>query len=269
MQQANAALYGFEQEVLTCAGPAAHMVQLYESDDRLLVRNAGRYFAEGFGRGDRGLIVTTEERAEAFRREFGRLGIDAAAAVRDERLTFFDSHQTLARILVDGYPDAARFDEVVGAAVRRLVASNESGALRAYGDMVGTLWTARQFPSAIRLEQLWGKLLAQVPFSLFCAYSIDLFGTDFEAGVVDALLCAHSHFLPAGSNATLQSALGRAMEDVLGAKVASLPAVKLERRPAWPELPRAESLILWLKKNLRDQAGDIFVRARQYYQETA
>ena len=230
------------------------MVQLYESDDRLLVRNAGRYFAEGFGRGDRGLIVTTEERAEAFRREFGRLGIDAAAAVRDERLTFFDSHQTLARILVDGYPDAARFDEIVGAALRRLVASNESGALRAYGDMV---------------EQLWGKLLAQVPFSLFCAYSIDLFGTDFEAGVVDALLCAHSHFLPAGSNATLQSALGRAMEDVLGAKVASLPAVKLERRPAWPELPRAESLILWLKKNLRKEAGDIFVRARQYYQETA
>ena len=46
--------------------------------------------------------------------------------------------------------------------------------------MVGLLWKARQFAAAIRLEQLWNKLLEQSAFSFYCAYAIDVFGKDFE-----------------------------------------------------------------------------------------
>jgi len=72
---------------------------------------------------------------------------------------------------------------VIGTTVREAWQNSNGAGLRVYGEMVGILWKARQFPAAIRLEQLWNKLRKSHDFDLFCAYSIDIFDKQF--GVLD------------------------------------------------------------------------------------
>jgi len=162
--------------------------------------------------------------------------------------------------MVAGLPDPARFESVVGGAVRDAIERSRNGAIRAYGDMVGTLWKNRQFPAAIRLEQLWNRLRKSTPFALYCGYPIDVFDSQFDAAVVDALLCAHSHLLPAGSGRSIESAIAQAMEEMIASSGKTFPKVteSVSTRRLWPELPRCEALILWL-----------LTRARQVYNASA
>jgi len=82
--------------------------------------------------------------------------------------------------------------------------------------MVGILWKAGRFSAAILLEQFWNDLLSRSPFNLFCAYPIDVFEQDFRPAHLDALLCAHTHLLPTAANEDLDSAIDRAMDEILG-----------------------------------------------------
>jgi hypothetical protein len=133
--------------------------------------------------------------------------------------------------------------------------------------MVGILWNARQFSAAIHLEQFWNKLLTRSPFSLFCAYAIDVFGKEFQVGTLDALLCAHTHLVPAETDGNLETAIDRAMEDILGPKADGMRLlIKANYRPAWAVLPAGEAVVLWLRNNLPDQAEKILARARLHYQ---
>jgi hypothetical protein len=139
--------------------------------------------------------------------------------------------------------------------------------LRAYGEMVGVLWKARQFAAAIRLEQLWNRLLEQSSFSLYCAYAIDVFGREFEVSNLDGVLSTHTHMVPAQSDGTLETALNRSMNEILGPKADALRVlIKANYRPAWAVIPAAESILLWLRKNLPGQVDQIVARAQQHYQ---
>jgi hypothetical protein len=132
--------------------------------------------------------------------------------------------------------------------------------------MVGLLWKEGNRTSAIRLEQFWNRLIRATESNLFCAYSIDVFGKDFQIAEVDGLLCAHTHLLPSATDKDLESSVNRAMDEVLGPKADRLrPLIKANYRPSWAAIPRGEALILWLRSNLADEADEILSRARQYY----
>jgi hypothetical protein len=169
---------------------------------------------------------------------------------------------------VNGHPDADRFDRVVGEKVRAAVERSAGYGLRAYGDMVGVLWAERQFPAAIRLEQLWNKLRKTVPFSLFCAYPVDVFGGQFDGGILDALLCAHTHLLPSGADEQLDDAVNRAMIEVLGAGAGKTFVSLSERQHGWASLPKSEAALLWVRNNEPEKADEILSLARKYYHAT-
>ncbi|HEY5094508.1 MAG TPA: hypothetical protein VII69_05230 [Candidatus Eremiobacteraceae bacterium] len=93
---------------------------------------------------------------------------------------------------------------------------------------------------------------------------------DFDAGIVDALLCAHAHLLPSCADASLQSALNRAIDEVRALSVAAPDSrINKKLKKNWAALPDSESTILWLRANLPDQAEEILTRARSYYQASA
>jgi hypothetical protein len=104
-----------------------------------------------------------------------------------------------------------------------------TAGLRVYGEMVGLLWQAGEYPAAIRLEQLWHRLMKAVDFSLYCAYPIDIFGRGFEAGLIDALLCAHTHLLSCGPDDALVSARARGARGPLPERHGA--ALRLARPP--------------------------------------
>ena len=119
----------------------------------------------------------------------------------------------------------------------------------------------------MRLEQLWNKLLEQSTFSLYCAYAIDVFGKDFEVANLEGVLCAHTHLVPAQTNGTLETALNRSMDEILGPKAEALRVlIKGNHRPTWAVIPTAENIALWLRKNLPEQADEIVRRARHHYE---
>jgi hypothetical protein len=176
----------------------------------------------------------------------------------------------LALIMRAGRPDWVRFEKVIRDAMRDVRQQREAEGLRAYGELVDLLWKARQFASAIRLEQFWNRLLEQYSFSLYCAYQIDVFDEEFASGPVNGVLCTHTHLLPARTNRALRQALNRSMDEILGPRAEDVRAqIRPNSRPARALMSSAESVILWLRENLPQEAEGIVARARGYYRAPA
>jgi hypothetical protein len=244
-----------------------HVVQLYGSDDRLLTRNVGRYLEEGLKRGDGLLVIATPEHRSSLARCLSNQ-TSYSSAVLEGRLVFLDAAATVNRFLIHGVPDPERFGTVVGEAVRAVRSNAGHTGVRAYGEMVGLLWKSGNADAATRLEELWNGLLKASDVSLFCAYPIDVLSPDFHTSNVDALLCAHTHLLPI--DVALEDAVNRALDEVLGAEAEDIRSlIQANDHPSWAAIPPAESMVLWLRKNLPGSAPEILARARQYYEPVA
>ncbi len=236
--------------------PEGHFVQFYEADEHLLGRNVARYLREGLAQGEGLLVIASTAHREAFARQLSAPGTAIETSVTEGRLLFLDDEETLNRFMVDGQPDWRLFQRVIGPMIRK-VRGTDSRAARAYGEMVGVLWKAGQFSAAVRLEEFWNRLLLRGGFKLFCGYPIDVFGAEFQAPEIEALLCAHSHVIPAGDGGDVGRALDRAMGDVLG-PVANRP--KIPRKAAGPE-----AAIRSIKSIVPEQAEEVLARARVHY----
>jgi hypothetical protein len=65
-----------------------------------------------------------------------------------------------------------------------------------FGELVALLWIAEQTASALQLEELWNGLLHTEPFSLCCAYPMEMF-EGHDAGPFLRICAQHSHVFPA------------------------------------------------------------------------
>ena len=192
-------------ELLTHAESGDHVVQLYGEDHQLLAKNVSRYLAEGMRRLDSLVAIATPAHAQAIARHLAEEGASVAReAEREGRLVFLDARTTLNRILADGQPDEALFHSVVGETMRQARARSGSGRVRAFGEMVGLLWSEARYAQAERLEELWNSLLAGSDYSLYCAYRIDLFDRDVDKAGLNSIVLAHTHLF-AGPRTILSS----------------------------------------------------------------
>jgi DcmR-like sensory protein len=241
-----------------------HVVQLYGGNDDRLIADVARFLQAGAEARDGLLVVARPAHVTKLRIALRELGLDTRAAERARTLRFLDARRTLGMFMLDGYPDWDCFDASVGATIRELHA--RCGAVRAYGEMVGVLWQLDQFPSAIRLEQLWNRLRREVACHLYCAYPIDIFDERFELGLVGGLLGVHDHLVGALDAGALERALDAAAGDVLRHEpVLRERAVAGQHSRITARLPRAEAAILWLRTHLPEHAGEIVRRARASY----
>lgn len=237
-----------------------HLVQFYGTDDAMLVSNVAAFLDRALASEGGAVVVATAPHREALVRA---LASGATSAIKSRRLIFKDAAETLDRVMEHGFPSAARFDAIVGALMREVTARCGHGPVHAFGEMVALLWGSGQYPSAIRLEQLWNSLQRSTAFNLYCAYAIDPMDREFDPEALHALLCAHSRLLPAMPPA-LETAIVRAIEEVLGVAPDDVRS-SVRDGAGWGELPLAESLILWVRRYHRAHAEGILWRARQYF----
>lgn len=245
---------------LETSSPAKHLVQFYDRDNALLIANVGRFLGEGLLRGEGAVVIATSAHTEAFARHLRNEGHDVALAQQEGRLIFLGAEQTLSLFMIDEQPNRERFQRAIAPVLARL--RDKTGTVRAYGEMVGLLWNAGHSSAAANLERLWNELLCTNGFQLFCAYQIDVFGKEFQSGVIDEILCAHTHLEAGGDNGALDRAVSRAMSDVLGPETREL---NVAVNPGWAVLPKGESAVLWIRNNLPEYADEILTRARGYY----
>ena len=239
-----------------------HVVQLYGTDERLLARNVSRYLAEGFARGDGLLLVATPRHTDAFASGLAERGLDVPRIVREGRLTVLDAGEVLGRIMLDGMPDARRFDDVIGHELTTIRQRTGSPDVCAYGEMVGVLWSAGEFAAAERLESLWNGAMASGGLRLYCAYAIDVLGQGWNSAAVAPILASHTAVVSGGDD--LRSALHRAMDDVLGDEAAEIRS-RLESEGPGGVAP-GEWLATGLVASGHARASEILDRARFYQQ---
>ena len=246
--------------------PQDHVVQLYRPGAEQLIRNVGCYLSEGLSRGDTCIVIATRPHVRGFLQQITEDGLDPITLLRQDQLVILDAHETLAEFMMEGQPSARLFDESVGRTVRGLRARMPNGVLRAYGEMVGVLWSNFQFSAAMALEELWNDLLQGTKFSLFCSYPIDVFDKSFHRCDIDAVMCSHSHMISNGADGSLEYAVSRAMDETADLDASSWRALfQKAQHPAWARSLRGEALILWIRENYPEVADDILRRAGGYY----
>jgi hypothetical protein len=239
-------------------------VHFYDGDVRHLTPGVCGYLADGLRRGDGAIVIARASHRDAFVRQLGADGIDVQSATREGRLVLLDADATLARFMMGEMPDWDRFKAAVEPALESVKARSTNAQVRAYGEMVDLLWSSGHSNAAALLEQFWNRLLPAHGFSLYCAYQVDVFGKEFQGSILDSVLCEHTHVLPVGPD--LEDAVGRALDDVLGRRAASIQELMKDNfRPAWAAIPRGEAKVLWIRNNLPAYADEILARARGYY----
>jgi len=148
-------------------GPGEHVVQFYERDETLALAVAS-FLGAGLAAGEKALVVATPPHRATFDAVLVAAGIDVAGAIATGQYISLDAAGVLATFLIDGAPDADRFDASVGTTVSELAASG--APVRIYGEMVALLWDRGAVSAALTLEELWNDLAGRRPFTLFCAY---------------------------------------------------------------------------------------------------
>lgn len=172
-----------------------HAVQFYEREEFLL-EGVTRFVAAGISDGDCAVVIATKEHRADIDARLVRRGIDLNAARRRGSYLVLDAADTLAKFMVDGRPDAAKFQEVVGTLLDRAIQGPPIRRVRAFGEMVALLWADGYPDAAIELERLWNDLARRQTFSLLCGYPMQAFaGTQHERGFA-AVTAAHAHVAP-------------------------------------------------------------------------
>ena len=167
-----------------------HFVQFYQ-DDAVLIESVGAYIAASLGVREGAIVIATPEHRLALTQSLRQRGIEVAGAIARRQFLSLDAQETLNLFMVDGMPDETLFQGTVGKMVTESLASWKH--MRAFGEMVALLWAEGNREGALRLEQLWNRLGATLPFTLFCAYQKEAFGA--EVGPYREVCHEHTHVL--------------------------------------------------------------------------
>src|ERR1700704_4349552 len=182
-----------------------HSVQFY-AHDSFLLDGLSRFIGTALGAGDAAIVLATPAHREALERRLQARGLSTAKSIRQGRYIVLDAAGTLQKFLVEGFPDAARFREVLSSIVVRARGAVETGSrVVAFGEMVALLWEDGKYDAAIRLEQLWNELAKQHPFYLHCAYPIKGFAQDHHGAPFLKICSEHSDVIPAEGYTALAS----------------------------------------------------------------
>lgn len=166
-------------------GPTAHACQLYQSHDEL-IETLTAFIGGGLWAGEAAVVIARDATLKELEAQLRQSSLDLAHFRGDETYVSLDADATLARFMVDGWPDATLFNEVASAIVAR--ARRNGRNVRAYGEMVAVLWQNAQYDAAIRLEYLWNQFLEREQLRLLCAYQRDSFeraSIDHRDGILD------------------------------------------------------------------------------------
>lgn len=181
-----------------------HAVQFYESDSSL-IDSLFQHFAPGLPAGDTAIIIATPDHRQALAVELESRGIDLEHARGMRRYIEWDSAETLDKLLVEGWPDTAKFADVIAGLIERAQASNPGHRLLLYGEMVAHLWAEGKQDATLRLEELWNGLAVRYPFYLLCGYPLDQFNRSEHSSKFFSICGEHTHINPAEDQSSQES----------------------------------------------------------------
>src|SRR4051812_22088667 len=88
-------------------------VQFY-TDDALLLEGFGRFIGSAIIAGDAAIVIATKAHRDGVAKQLKLRGLDLAPAIKQGRYCALDASDVLSQLMVDGWPNAARFSEIIG-----------------------------------------------------------------------------------------------------------------------------------------------------------
>ncbi len=136
--------------------------------DLSLAGEVSRFIGSALGAGDAAVVIASKAHQDGLAQRLRARGLDITLAIEQGRYISLDAAETLARLLVNDWPDARRFAEVVGGAIEHAQTTMEGKQrhVAVFGEMVALLWAEGKHEAATRLEQLWNDLAKTHSFSL-------------------------------------------------------------------------------------------------------
>ncbi|HVA89933.1 MAG TPA: ATP-binding protein [Chloroflexota bacterium] len=234
----------------------AHSVQFYD-DDSFLLNELSLFMGGALTMGDVGVVIATRAHREALAQRLRARNLDIGLAVKQGRYIVLDAAETLSKLMREGWPDAARFADLMGGLMARATtaAPGERPRIAVFGEMVALLWVEGKSEAAIRLEQLWNNLARTHSFSLHCAYPMSLFRRTDAAESLGAICTAHSHVIPTEGYTSLVTKEDRLREITLLQQKALALETEIEERK------RVEQALHERNQELREAvaARDVFM----------
>ncbi|HEX3446245.1 MAG TPA: MEDS domain-containing protein, partial [Chthoniobacterales bacterium] len=180
-------------------------MQFYE-DDNVFLDGLSQYIGGALGTGGACVVIATSSHLQSLGQRLTSWGIDLSFAEENNRYIPLDARRTLAKFMVDGWPDEKSFVRVIEPVlVQAKLGLKDNGApVAAFGEMVALLWADAMCEAAIRLEQLWNELARTHDFSLRCAYPMAGFGPDAPE-LFDRVCTEHLAVIPTESYTSLRN----------------------------------------------------------------
>ena len=185
---------------------ASHEVHFYQ-DDNFLLDGLVRVIGSALGSGNSGVVIATKAHRDELERRLRAFGIDLPLAIQQGRYQARDASETLAKFMINGWPDSKLFTDAVGAVIAHARASvqSEDSLVAAFGEMVAVLWAEGKSEAALQLEHLWNELAKTHSFQLHCAYPMSLFPNEADADSVRRICAQHSNVIPMEGYTALSS----------------------------------------------------------------
>jgi len=168
--------------------PCDHVVQIYENDAIFLDALVG-FAGAGINAGDCVIIIATPAHLKALEERLQSYAVHVDVLIAENRYIPLDAEATLAKFMVNDWPDETLFIQTVSALIDKAQKNNRR--VRAFGEMVALLWAEGHNGATVQLEQLWSRFCEKATFCLFCAYPKSGFTQDISASIMN-ICCAHS-----------------------------------------------------------------------------
>jgi PAS domain S-box-containing protein len=177
--------------------PRTHSAHFYSSDD-LLVAEISQRLGSTLAAGGSAVVIATPAHRQGFEEQLVARGLDLIRIAQQGRWLSIDAERTLAKFMVEGWPDTKRFSAVIGGILDRLTAAGVTTTplVDAYGEMVSILWEEGKTGASIRLEELWNDLALTRSFHLSCGWPLRFFSRDTDGVVIQRICAEHNHVVP-------------------------------------------------------------------------
>ncbi|HYE74289.1 MAG TPA: MEDS domain-containing protein, partial [Blastocatellia bacterium] len=216
-----------------------HFVQFYDSSE-FLINTVSSFIGAGIAAGDDCIVVARGAYRKNLEDRLKSQGLRLNDGHTSPQYLFLDADETLAKLMVNGMPQAERFENVIGRLIKRSIEHGKG--LRVFGEMVAILWAKGQYDAAIHLEELWNDVHGHHSFSLFCAYPMSGFEGDGLDQRLKEVCERHSHVIPTEGYTTLTTNDDRLREiAVLQQKARSLELEIAERKLAEESLHKVKN----------------------------
>lgn len=172
----------------------SHIAHFYSSD-AVLLAEVGQHLGTCLAAGGSAVIIATPEHIQGFEQHLALRGFDMHRIARQGRWLALDAAATLNMFMLKGWPDEKKFATQMNAVLDRVssaagsIPGSSQPNIAAYGEMASLLWEQNKTGAALRLVELWRRLVRNRSFRLSCGWPLRLFSGEAD-GVAIRRICA-------------------------------------------------------------------------------